>query len=564
MNKNGQNTEEIDIRKCTWGQVQSEIWRTAESWKNRPDKQTNTMKFVNKVGSYSEAVEGWLGLLPAGDYGARQETKCFIVPQLSIWKAYVLTTCSICGVFKLVIGAAGQYSKVEEEIFKALSEIPDFMRRTKRYVDVFWNQRDHRFEQLSIELFRAMLQSLRHIMQFFADSKIRKVWESFGKQNAYKMELLGSLRDLQKCADKIQSEGALCHAELSKEGLLINRDTQLVVNDLRRMLESHLSFQRREMEDLRKAVFGVEPSIDAYDMVNVDHNVSEATTDDADSRKSFLAQVESIQQHNESSRQRLLDVLQYDREAIARDVETCLQLGYRLDDKAKSRAASLVQAELFKAFLQDAHESTRLLVNGREDVSSADGISPLSFVAAELSQLSVKAGAAFAAVFVLNYFCAEHPSSPIFPSPETSVTGLMASLIGQLVWQMNDKKIMPDLSFLTEKKWGKISRLDPAALFTLFKRLFRQLPREAMLLCIIDEISIYETQMLQEDTYTALQKLVQLSSDQKSPSAAFKLLVLSRNRALVVGEHFSEHTLDLQEDIETDGAANWTIQMMMA
>lgn len=69
--------------------------------------------------------------------------------------------------------AAGQYTKVEEDIFKALADIPDIMETTRRYVGIYWQKPDHRFEQRVFNLFRASLKTLRHIMQFFADSKYR-------------------------------------------------------------------------------------------------------------------------------------------------------------------------------------------------------------------------------------------------------------------------------------------------------------------------------------------------------------------------------------------------------
>jgi lipid-A-disaccharide synthase-like uncharacterized protein len=45
------------------------------------------------------------------------------------------------------------------------------MESAGRYVDMYWKMRDQYLEQRTFELFRAILQMLRYVMQFFADGK---------------------------------------------------------------------------------------------------------------------------------------------------------------------------------------------------------------------------------------------------------------------------------------------------------------------------------------------------------------------------------------------------------
>lgn len=61
----------FELRKCSWGDVLAEAQSIASSWKTRPGKQTKTMAFIDKVGTHSNALEAWIGLLPMGDYGSR-------------------------------------------------------------------------------------------------------------------------------------------------------------------------------------------------------------------------------------------------------------------------------------------------------------------------------------------------------------------------------------------------------------------------------------------------------------------------------------------------------------
>lgn len=69
--------------------------------------------------------------------------------------------------------AAGQYAKVEDACFEALSSIPEIMDGSRRYILAYSDLRNHHLEPKTFDLFRAILRSLTHIMRFFADSSIR-------------------------------------------------------------------------------------------------------------------------------------------------------------------------------------------------------------------------------------------------------------------------------------------------------------------------------------------------------------------------------------------------------
>ncbi|KAH0429866.1 hypothetical protein CcaCcLH18_08148 [Colletotrichum camelliae] len=435
-------TRSLSLRGCSWDEVVEEIQATAQRWKQRTGKIGKSMEFINKIGNHSEALTAWLGLLPTGDYGS-----------------------SICGVFKLIIGATANYSKVEEDIFQALSEIPDVMESTRRYVAI-WTQRNQHFERLVFNLYRATLKSLRQIMQFFADSRLSKVFGAMIKQKDFKMDLSTSLREMRQCAENIGKEGQLYSAEETHDSFLMGERTELVVNKILRFLETHPLLQVNTAE-LRSMKAALEP-VSQYDLANVHRTFSDDSL-----RLLELQQVAN--EKAEADRDALLQVIRFDPGVVPRDILRCAQSGYTMNDEQKSRAAAMIRNETFKSFLRDAHSSRSLLVNGNEDTARADGVSPLSLVAAELSRISESAGAADAPVFVLNYFCAEHCPSPLFPSSEASAAGLMASLIGQLVSQMRVKGMTADLSFLSEKNWRRLERFDVKTLCILFKKLTKQL-----------------------------------------------------------------------------------------
>lgn len=225
-----------------------------------------------------------------------------------------------------------------------------------------------------------------------------------------------------------------------------------------------------------------------------------------------------------------------------------------MDETSKARVAALIRHQTFKNFMtEDA--SAHLLVNGNEDLSCADGLSPLSLVATKLACISEEAKSSF----VLKYFCGEHrpyTGEPLASSP----TGMMASLIAQLIGQMVDRAVNIDLSFLTNADWANVKKLKLSVLCTIFKKLISQLPRESVLLCILDEGSLYDTGALRSDADDMFRRITRLVK--KHDRGVFKLLLTCRGRALNIGQYFAGHVLDLNETVEVEDSVDWQIANM--
>jgi hypothetical protein len=251
---------------------------------------------------------------------------------------------------------------------------------------------------------------------------------------------------------------------------------------------------------------------------------------------------------------RLLKLLQYDPEPGKIDLRTCLQLGDTLDDQAKSRASAMVQSDEFRIWLAEDTSSRSLLVNAHLDLEAAEAHSPLSVVDAEL----VKAFEDLESVFVVNYFCSLHTEN-IDPSRASSSIGMMASLVGQLVTQMLDKDIEVDMSFLGKTGFKRVENEDLDILCIIFRELTLQLPAKTLLVCVLDEVSLYETLSLERDTNAVMRRLTRLLT--KPMEAVFKLLVSCRGQSLDFQQYFENiDILDLQEDTEVDDSAMWKIR----
>jgi hypothetical protein len=314
-------------------------------------------------------------------------------------------------------------------------------------------------------------------------------------------------------------------------------------------------------------------TVTGYDWVNADHMAPSDLGDSPEHSPLRRTSSPSIQHNNmmnnivdaEYRRKQLLECLHYDTEASSRDISSFLRFGYHLSNNEKSRAAAMITSDQFKCFMQETRHSTCLLVNGRQDLATSNSLSPLSLVVAELANKSKEKGSDLGPVFVISYFCAARQSLPTTnasASPNSAV-GMMASLVGQLIEQLGDRDIIVDLSFMTSKKWRKVEELDLKTLCRTFRKLIGQTPSGSAILCMIDEISLYEIEALEHQTSFVMEKLVQLvRREQDDAHQVFKLLITCQDRALGTSGLFSDCTLDLPEEIEMDDTADWAISAM--
>ena len=58
-------------------------------------------------------------------------------------------------------------SKVRESVLQALQDIPDIVARAEVYIDIYRIHRAHRLNQATAALFKAILVSLRLILEYF-------------------------------------------------------------------------------------------------------------------------------------------------------------------------------------------------------------------------------------------------------------------------------------------------------------------------------------------------------------------------------------------------------------
>lgn len=250
---------------------------------------------------------------------------------------------------------------------------------------------------------------------------------------------------------------------------------------------------------------------------------------------------------------RLLGIIGYDPDILEIDLERSAGIGSRLEEGEKARAAAMIRNSEYKTNMVESSVSTSLLVNGRADLAAADGMSPLAHVAGTL----VLASRATGSIFLMAYFCDYHRPS-FQPSIWASSVGIIASFVGQLLEQMLDRGVRMDLSFLTTSEWARLENMKLDTLWRVLRQLIGQLPPDCVLICVIDEISRYETTALHQDTEQFIRRLTRLV--RKSEPIVFKLLLTCQGRALGVSQYFEGYTVDLDAHVEPEDSSAWWIR----
>jgi hypothetical protein len=212
-----------------------------------------------------------------------------------------------------------------------------------------------------------------------------------------------------------------------------------------------------------------------------------------------------------------------------------LEHGLALPLSDQDRAVYIMQSEILQSWLQTP-KSSALLINGQRHGSN--GLrTAVSFVSAKLADALHQARkTAQKRLISLHFFCAEHANWR--DDPDNVPAGVMTSLLAQLLTQFRDF----DLSDM--KHLSTLDTDDIQQLLRVFKKLIGQLPRETMVFCIVDSVSVYEGDWADECD-VLLQSLIDIAHHRSARrGCVFKLLVTSQIRLQ------SEAVEDLDPDRE--------------
>ena len=242
--------------------------------------------------------------------------------------------------------------------------------------------------------------------------------------------------------------------------------------------------------------------------------------------------------------------MRYEQISPVLDIERCLELADELDPIAIDRASWVMGAQEFQSWLE-VKSSRAILMNGNSD--PMDNTSPLSLFCAHMTHLFVAAKS----VIVISYFCGLH-MDPVIDG-RSNAQSMMISLIGQLLLQARQKHLQFDLSFMVKEKLQLLAEDDVKTSCRIFRDLVIQLPKDMIIFCVIDGISLYESANGVADLLYVWQRLNELLAHKKL-KAVMKLLATSPGQTLHLHDEniiMLGDVLLMPEEIDGDRQGAW-------
>lgn len=178
-------------------------------------------------------------------------------------------------------------------------------------------------------------------------------------------------------------------------------------------------------------------------------------------------------------------------------------------------------------------KNASLLVQGHFD--SENSTSALTHLCARIAYES----APNPKVLILTHFCSLHTASRAEIGRRAGATGLIASFIGQLI-SYDSYRVQFDLSQITKQALSRIEEFSLKKLCWLFEMLIAQIKKGITIICIIDNISSYET----NEAVCDLERLVRclqiwvIEANQTSSKPRMKLLITDTNQSTRVYRYF--------------------------
>lgn len=244
----------------------------------------------------------------------------------------------------------------------------------------------------------------------------------------------------------------------------------------------------------------------------------------------------------------LLSVLSVDPAVLETDHRLALQSGYSLQPAKQGKAAELMRNPRFQVWLQSSR-SQILVVNGKDEQSCHNTMSPLTYFTAILAQTLAASGIAAPLAFL----CGTHSSHG---DPLQGVSGMLRYLVTQLLLRYWDSV---DLSFIDYAFIEAVRAQDVRYLCALFRGLILSVIGsigQCAIICMIDGVSFFETDARKTELEVAIASLQQLVLDAQGLGShlILKILLTYPGISRYARDRFPpESILTLSEESRGDG-----------
>ncbi|KAJ5910364.1 hypothetical protein N7504_005007 [Penicillium tannophilum] len=537
-------------QKVHWSDVMKELQNAQNYYKTRSGGGP-IGKALSKFGRYTESLKGWLDLLPAGDYGS-----------------------TICGGLKLLLSALDETHKLDSLVFVALSDIPEILYEARFYLDAY------KVPRLSMNMLEKMadlcnhvLVVLREIVYYCFETKPKHYIAAVFKGPKAKDSLRQTIADLRECATSLSREAELMNRQTIQnisediQGIKQTCDntegsrTDIYVN-LYVLYSGHPSLDGKgellsdNLDASPRLSLGgvqVQNSISATSSPGIQASRSPSITDLPDLRDLLTLCVNSQSNDHLNVPQRvhrrhqyppkaeeplittegLLHLLAFDETKVASDRGTNVHPA-RFNKRDSQKLPFVTRSTQFQNWINKTEQkNASLLVQGHFD--SENDTSALTHLCARIAYES----APNPKVLILTHFCSLHTARRTEIGRRAGATGLIASFIGQLI-SYDSYRVQFDLSQITKQALSRIEDFSLKKLCWLFGMLLAQIRKGITIICIIDNISSYETNEAVGD----LERLVRClqswvtEANQTSSKPRMKLLITDTNQSTRVYRYF--------------------------
>lgn len=204
----------------------------------------------------------------------------------------------------------------------------------------------------------------------------------------------------------------------------------------------------------------------------------------------------------------ILGILAVSPERITADLKLIIQGSALLDPASQLEAQSLLNIDRFWQWFSSASSDLLFVHGSLVDDPTEARISPISPVCATMVAAIIKTHPSAVSLY---FFCGFHMD---FGDNLKGPQGLMRCLISKLLVEASTRHPMGlTYGFADLSSTDGLRHHDMSELCSLFRRIIMQLPRDAVVYCIIDGVSWYERLEMLEDIFLVMQTLSGLVDD---------------------------------------------------
>ncbi|KAK4450461.1 hypothetical protein QBC34DRAFT_349211 [Podospora aff. communis PSN243] len=432
----------------------------------------------------------------------------------------------VLGIVEILLEAAMTAARVRNEILSGLDDVDMIFSQVELFLELY--KADENIRKASINLIYAIFQAVESSMRFFLRASWKKAFSAAFKAEGYQQDTVETLTNVKSLSTILINEAENSHKyEMSTNMREILRRT--------REWQTTCEYLRRIPHDLRNGIKVLLDELHENDLLlSLVHNLGEAQS----RAPSPVPPGAPAAIHEYISPQTLLDWIDIP-DLASTDMEYITQRrsARLIPLQEQACAEQVVRTRQFKNWLASP-SSTQLLIHGIYDRQRY--ISGLSLLCQTLAQSLAERTPHF---LYLIFFCGLH-----IEGENSGGRAMIQSFICQLLCQYDFAGTLRSSEVVRQL----VELGDIEELCELFEILVHRLPREVVLLCVIDGIVYYERDEFASDMGLVLVTLLNLSGGGDT-QAVLKVLITSPTKTVDVRRPFGDELILSMESLPGSG-----------